>query len=343
MTEFREICQTGVDRYAPKERQNYKADFSLNENPLGCSEEVMSEIKSLDKQAITNYQPIKRELLEKIADYEGVEPENLVISAGSDKCLQTLALAMFKKESTISYPVPSFPRYRFYVKLMSSNFDEIEYPLFGGRNIENILKEAKDSDFLIIDTPSNPAGYKLSDNELNTVSEEFEGKLILDMALEDNGAEIGPVIENGHFIVKSFSKFMGLAGLRLGYIITSKKNAEKLRSIVSPFEINSVAQIAGKKILEDSSHLEKSREFIQKERDRIKTELDDLGIEFTDSKSTNIVLRLSKSNQEKLSNAGINFTAGEKYRGLPDDVIRIGIRTEEENSLLLKHLDRILS
>jgi len=342
MTDFRNICKTNVERYAPEERQSYRADFSLNENPLGCSENVLESIKSIDESQINQYQPINQSLIQKIADYEGVESENVIISAGSDKCLQTIALALFKKDQKLAFPTPSFPRYRFYAKLMDSNYKEIEYDLFEGRGKDDILEKASDSDHLIIDNPSNPTGHRFSSEEIKRFSSSYEGNLILDMALEDNSLDIQPIIEDDNFVVKSFSKFMGIAGLRLGYIISSEENIDKLKPIVSPFEVNSVAQIAGEEVLEDIEHLKKSKKYIEEERKFLKDRMDKLDVEYTDSESTNMVLKLEKDKQEELRNRGINFTSGENYRGLPDNVVRMGIRSEDENRVLVEELKDVI-
>lgn len=341
MEGFRKICDEGVQSYAPEEREDYRADFSLNENPLGCSEKVLKALEDLKKEEIADYQPLRKPLVERIAEYEDVSEENIIVSAGSDKCLQTIASCIFKPEKKVAYPSPSFPRYSFYARFMDSEPLEIRYPLFNGRSAEGIVKEAEDADYLIIDSPSNPSGYCFSDEELEFIADSFEGHLIIDGALDNGSIDAERFLRDDVFLVKSFSKYFGMSGLRIGYIVTEERNASLIDSVISPFEVGIAAQKAAEVALEDKDHLKKSSDYIEKERIRLKKGLEQLGIRYTDSESTNMVAELDTQIQEQLEEAGINFTKGEDYRGLPDNTVRLGVRTEEENKILLSELEDI--
>lgn len=340
MKDFNDICKDDIIDYAPEKRHDYRADFSLNENPLGCSTQVLDSLRDIETDKLTRYQPIKTDLVEKIAEFENVGKDQIVISAGSDKCLQSVGMALFSEGDTVGFPSPSFPRYEFYGKLMGAKSKGLSYPVFEGRDSQQILSRAEELDFLIIDNPGNPTGHRFSEEELIEIRDEFDSHLILDCAL--SGDSINSELLNEQvFVVKSFSKYFGLPGLRLGYIVSDKQNASKLKSVISPFEITSFAQEAAIAALDDIDHIEKSRKYIKKQRNELKTGLEELNIAYTDSESTNMVIELSEEKQDLLKEKGINFTPGKKFKGLPEDTIRIGIRKKEENELLLKILNQI--
>lgn len=338
---YRQICYEDVDGYAPDERKEFRADFSLNENPLGCSQKVLEAIRSIDESKITEYQPVDNQLIREIAEFEGVEPENILVSAGSDKCLQLISTALFSGQAEIAYPVPSFPRYEFYIKRMNCKKKPLDFPVFGSRSIERFRELSKDSDVLILDTPSNPTGLKFSQVELENLVSKEEKPVILDMALSDGAYNTGRLIAENSFVIKSFSKYFGLPGLRIGYIVSAEENIRKLKSLASPFEIGAVAQRGAKAALENRNHLQVSREHISSERKKIKSELDQLSVEYSNSESTNMVLRLPVEVQEGLVREGINLTRGDDFKGLSSDKVRIGIRTEEENQLLLNRIEEL--
>jgi histidinol-phosphate/aromatic aminotransferase/cobyric acid decarboxylase-like protein len=217
----------------------------------------------------------------------------------------------------------------------------IGFPIFGSRSIEKFLKSSNDSDILILDSPSNPTGLRFSQTELEKLVSEKEKPVILDMALSEGAYNTSRLITDNSFIVKSFSKYFGLPGMRIGYVISAEENIQKLKSLVSPFEIDAVAQKAAKAALEDRNHILKSREHISSERKRIKSKLNQLSIEHSNSQSTNMVLKLPVETQEQLTKEGINITEGRDYKGLPSDTFRIGIRTEKKNQLLLHKIEEL--
>ena len=338
---FRQICYEDISDYAPDERKDFQADFSLNENPLGCSKKVLESIRNIDESEITEYQPIDKKLVDKIAEFEGVNPENILVSAGSDKCIQLTSTALLRKGQKIAYPKPSFPRYEFYIRRMECKKHPITLPIFGSRNIKRFQK-LPDSDLLILDNPSNPMGLKFSQKELENLVTRNNKPVILDMALTDGAYQVSNLLTENTFIVKSFSKYLGLPGLRIGYIISTEENIRKLKSLTSPFEVTSIAQLAAKKALEDRKHLRETRKHVSRQRRKIKSGLDKLSIQYSDSKSTNMVIELPLDMQEKLIQEGINLTKGIKFKGLPQNTARIGIRTQKENDLLLQKIEELV-
>ncbi|PSG99249.1 MAG: hypothetical protein BRC29_03935 [Nanohaloarchaea archaeon SW_7_43_1] len=339
---YRQVCHESIEGHAPDERKEFQADFSLNENPLGCSQKVLDAIRNIERSKIIEYQPVDERLIQKIAEFECVRPDNILVSAGSDTCLQLISTALFNNQARIAYPKPSFPRYEFYIKRMNCRKKPVEFPVFESRNIERFHKSGQDSDAIILDNPSNPTGLRFSQAELEKLVSEKEKPVILDMALSGGTYDIPSLIKKNSFVIKSFSKYFGLPGMRIGYIISAEENIQKLKSLTSPFEIDYVAQKAAKAALEDREHILKSREHVSSEREKIKSELSQLSIKHSDSESTNMVVKLPVEIQEKLIEEGINLTKGKDYKGLPFIKVRIGIRTEEENDLLLNIIREVI-
>ena len=147
------------------------------------------------------------------------------------------------------------------------------------------------------------------------------------------------------FILRSFTKSFGLAGLRIGYGLGSKKIIEILQRVKIPWNVNYIAQMAASAALCYSDFLEKSQLNIKKEYSFLINALSKINWLSYFPSSTNFILIKTKINskklQKKLLKKNILVRDCSTFCGLDENYIRIAVKNRIQNKLLLEALGEI--
>ena len=149
-------------------------------------------------------------------------------------------------------------------------------------------------------------------------------------------------------IIRSMTKFYGLPGLRMGYLLTSEPLAARLRHFLPPWSINTYAQVAGPYCFEQREYREKTLEFIGRERARVEECLQSLeGCRVFPGRANYLLMRLGKHlppagklRQDLLTSDRILVRDCQSFEGLDDHYVRFAIRLPEQNQRLLEALAR---
>ena len=147
------------------------------------------------------------------------------------------------------------------------------------------------------------------------------------------------------FILRSFTKSFGLAGLRIGYGLGSKKIIEVLQRVKIPWNVNYIAQMAASAALCYSDFLEKSQQNIKKEYSFLINALSKIDWLSYYPSSTNFILIKTKINskklQEKLLKKNILVRDCSTFCGLNENYVRIAVKNRTQNKLLVDALGEI--
>ncbi|MEM2703029.1 MAG: histidinol-phosphate transaminase, partial [Candidatus Bathyarchaeia archaeon] len=151
------------------------------------------------------------------------------------------------------------------------------------------------------------------------------------------------------FVVRSFSKFFGMPGIRIGYGIGHKKIVESLEAIRQPWCVNSLALIAAREALRDKEYIRKTKEYIRRERGQLSKLLKETGMFYVFPSETNFLLvKILKKEitarklKEKLAEKGILIRDCSDFPGLDKSYFRITVRKAEENLTFIDTLKGIL-
>lgn len=330
-------------------------DFSANINPWGDLLGVVDAIKE-NIESIFHYpDPDCRELTFKLSKLLKVEQERIIVGNGSTEIIYLIMMATHPKLVVI--PVPTFTEYERALKLTGGRAKLL--PLKEEQNFtlnpDELIKKAKKAQMIIICNPNNPTGKLLSRDNMQKIVDKAkeEGKLVvvdesfIDFQPQDS--LIDSVKKNQNlFILRSFTKFFSIAGLRLGYGVGSKKIIAKIKSLKQPWTVNALAQVAGIQILENMEKAKELKEQIEKERDFLYKTLSSVdGIEPYPSATNFILVKIKapfSSSQlcEELAKKGILVRDCSNFSGLSDKFIRIAVRKREENKKLIHNLKKIL-
>ncbi len=241
-----------------------------NENPYGPSPRVAASLAAFD--AYHRYpDPQQRRLREAISGYAGVPPEHIVAGAGSDELIDLLLRAVIAPGDGVIDCPPTFGMYGFLTRVAAGRV--IEAPRRDGfaLDLETVRGATSDAKILFVSSPNNPTGNPLSHDELEALLATALLVIVDEAYVEFSGNSAAPLVpERENLVVlRTFSKWAGLAGLRAGYGIMPATLAEVLMQIKQPYTPNIAAEVAVLASLEDRQSLMKNVRAMTDERERM--------------------------------------------------------------------------
>jgi threonine-phosphate decarboxylase len=286
-----------------------------------------------------------------------IHPDNLLFGNGSIELIYLLLFAL--KAKRVGIPIPSFSEYEYASKNIGAECLFIKTKDDLKIKVDNLIEYLPKIDILFLANPNNPTGQIFSKKELLYLLSEvrrFKVLLIMDEVfidfIKDNSSVslIKNAIHSEWLIVlRSLTKFFAIAGLRLGYIVAYKGLIKKINQFQYPWAVNTLAQLAAKTLIKDTGYINKSRQFVLKEKDFLFNKLVKINCLSVYPPSANFILckiERGKYNARKLAKVlamqGILIRDCSNFRGLNDRYFRVAVRTRRENLKLISTLKEIL-
>ena len=248
----------------------YRIRLDANESFFNLPEEVKDEIKDIiDKMDFNRYpDPMAKKLTKAFADYYGLDPENITVTNGSDEMLYLLASAMLDKESRVVVVNPDFSMYSFYSFLSENAIFSYQKNDKLNIDVDELISFAKENnaDMLIFSNPCNPTGQGITAADAKKLVCSLDNCLVvLDEAYMDFWNE--PVLKEAYkydnlIVLKTASKAVGAAGIRLGFAVANPTITKALRAVKSPYNVNSLSQARGECIYLHKELLDSRRDEI---------------------------------------------------------------------------------
>ncbi len=328
-------------------------DFSANISPLGLPESVKkAAIEALD-QADRYPDPQCRKLREKIAGHLDILPEQILCGNGAADLIDRLVQTIKPKKALLT--APTFGEYR--VALERCDTEISEYMLQEKNDFrldEGILDAIKDdTDIIFICEPNNPTGVTAGKDLLKKIHEKClkTGTLLcLDECFNDFLDEpekhtLLSEIEKGHLIIlRAFTKFYAMAGLRLGFCISGeRKLLEEMSMAGQPWSVSHIAQEAGCAALDEKKYGEKLSRLIRRERSLLREGLETMGCRVVCGEANYLLFfHEDKDLCEKLRKKGILLRSCANYNGLGKGWYRAAVKNKEDNEKFLQVMRGIL-
>ncbi|MFQ5586777.1 MAG: pyridoxal phosphate-dependent aminotransferase, partial [Thermodesulfobacteriota bacterium] len=198
---------------------------------------------------------------------------------------------------------------------------------------------------IFIANPNNPTGTMVTGGELDSFIDDLPERIVvvIDEAYREYVTDEGYPDALGYVggnklvvVLRTFSKIYGLAGLRVGYGVADREVVSYMERVRQPFNVNSLAQIAAMAALDDSSHIERSRENNRRGMSYLFGEIGAMGIEYVPSQANFFLIKVGRGREvyEALLRKGIIVRPMESY-GLPD-YIRVTVGLPKENRRFLE-------
>lgn len=252
--------------------------LNAGENPYGFSPKVN---KALGNFKYYNYYPDPeyKSLRQALANYAGVTMQEVMVGAGSDELLDLfLRLILNEGDKVINCP-PTFGMYTALIELNKGVVVSVPRKSDFSLDIKGVKSKIDEKvKLIIICNPNNPTGTESLEKEIVELLE--TGKLVLvdEAYFEFYGKTVIPLLKKYQnlIITRTLSKWAGIAGLRLGFSISSPFLVNELLKIKPPYNVNLASEIAAKAALEDLDKTKFILEKIINERERVYKQLKEI-------------------------------------------------------------------
>ena len=335
---------SAIGGYQKPELSSDVVKLDSNENYV-ISKQFQNEIlSSAKKNSDVRAYPLGdvERLIDKLSKFLKVPPSMIGVGNGSDQILDLILSNFASKQTKVLTSNPTFGFFEERCKLYSIPLIAIPFSNKMKLDIKEFLKQSKNADILYLDSPNNPTGFQFSKTELQKLVASFEGMVIIDEAYGEFGgfslASMAKTHEN-LIVVQTLSKSFGLAGLRLGYFVASKKFTDVFMNVLQyPYPLSTITIESGISALEKSNLMKNAVNDIKFERKRIVDTLRKYdAFEIFDSKA-NFVLFDAKGSYKRIYSAlaeqGIMIRKLGKI-GSHDGCLRVTVGTKEMNSKFL--------
>lgn len=274
---FADTLQQAGSRIAPTQQT---VKFHLDKNEQSADVDAAFKHRVLERLMNTDWNRYpsadQRDIEVKVAEYCGLLPENIVLSAGSASIITTLLNHFALNNKHIVIAQPSYSLFDYHCKTNNIGYEpwmlnaDLEYDL-------QTLPKLGANSVLLITSPNNPAGCSLGLESLEAIlSEHSESLVILDGVYTEFGeADPTPLVKKypNLIVLRSFSKAFPIAGLRLGYLCAAPKTAAIVKKLILQFSINHFSLVFAREMLNDQSFMEGARKKVRAivaERERMR-------------------------------------------------------------------------
>jgi histidinol-phosphate aminotransferase len=331
---------------------NEVISLDKNELPYEIDEHAKEIIiEKLKKTSWNRYPSAYYPILErKIAHYSGVNRENIVIGTGAAPLIEMLFNLFSRKNLIIAHP--SFSLFEFLCKAYGINYQTWKLDQSLQYN-HAFFPELNTGSVIVLASPNNPTGTVIKAELLSSLLNLYPDSLfIVDEVYSEfcNKTLEGLINEYSNLIlVRSFSKALGLAGARIGYLVSSEPITKQLKKIVLPFVLNHFSEIVLETILSTENILQDIKSKINRvveDRDYMVNRINEKGIQSGivsyQSEANFILVKFTdeqyyKKSCEALEKENINILRLSHISALKQ-TMRISIGTPEENEKVLKCL-----
>ena len=328
-------------------------DFSSNCNPFGPPQSVQDAICRAAGQ-IGHYPDVQCSLLrDALSAKLHVPGAWIFFGNGAAEVIFAAVTALKPKKALL--PAPTFAEYAQALETVGCEIQYVQTAEADGFALPMDFAEqiTEDIDMVFLCNPNNPTGNLLSREETERVIRRA-GALGCTVVLDecfldfvenpDEFSMLGELAAYPHVILlKAFTKLYAMAGVRLGYGISSNPAIiEKLERSVQPWNVSSLAQAAGLAALAEDAYVRESLTTLRAERAYLLQALEKLGCRTYASQANYIFVRGETTLGEKLRAAGFLVRDCSNYAGLGKGYYRVAVRLHEDNVKLVQALTHIL-
>jgi len=322
--------------------------LNTNENPYGPSPEVIRAIEAELGDGLRLYpDPSSSRLRQTVADYYGLQAEQVFVGNGSDEVLAHLFNALFQHQASILFPDITYSFYPVYCALYG-----IEYrcvPLADDFSLQ-VKDYVQANGGIIFPNPNAPTGCLLPLADIEwLLQHNADSVVVVDEAYIDFGGESAVTLIDRYpnlLVTQTLSKSRSLAGLRVGLAFGHVDLIEGLIRVKDSFNsypMDRLAAAGAVAAFEDKDYFEASRDKVIASREQLSRELSQLGFDMPPSAANFVFARHSQHGAAQLATALRQHGVIVRHFHQPriDQYLRITIGTPEQNKALLTALQQI--
>ncbi len=320
--------------------------LNANENPYGPLDEVSAALSGLPLHLYPD--PNQRKLRAALSEYTGQPTERIMAGAGGDEIIDLLMRLFIAPGQKVLDCEPTFGMYSFSARLAEAEIVSVPRNSSWDVDIPAMLNAIDDSARIVfLASPNNPTGNLLAEQDARALLDTGVIVCIDETYYEFANRTLCPLLDEYEnlVILRSFSKWAGIAGLRVGYAIASGELIGHLMDIKQPYNINVAGEAAVLAALEHRDELLERAATLIEQRKRLEAVMDELeGVSYYPSEGNFLLCRFERRTAEEayvgLAKRGIFV------RRFPQTVLETSLRisagTPEQTDLLIDALRSVV-
>ena len=274
-----------------------------NENPFGPSPKVVEALGKF--QHYNHYpDPAQRRLREALSEYLEVDPERIVCGNGSDELIDMLLRMFVGPGDNVLLPTPTFGMYAFNTEVVGGEPVSVPRDEDFEIDLESVrLAVTPHTKAVFLASPNNPTGNVATEAQIRGLLETGALVVVDETYYEFCGESVLSLLDEypNLVVLRTFSKWAGLAGLRIGLGIMEPGVSQTMMSMKPPYNVNLAAEVALLASLDDRPTLMSRVQAIVKERDRMMGLLQDIpGLHPWPSRANFILCRLPEGRGQEI-------------------------------------------
>lgn len=250
--------------------------INRNENDWGCSPAVLTALTALEPEDICRY-PDEMPLQRAFADQLNVPVERIRITAAGDEAIRMVIDGLTEPGDTVVIPTPEFPIFRWCAETRRRQVAAVPLDENFVYDLPAIISAGRRAALVVLMSPHNPAGTTLAREQLQEILTALgDTPVLLDEAYgEFAGMSFSAMTAEfaNLLVLKTFSKAYGLAGLRLGALISQPQLLERAAAVQMPYAVGTPAIRAGLAALKDPTFVRMVCDGVTRNRERLREAL----------------------------------------------------------------------
>ena len=332
----------------------HRASLKLNQNenpwdaPAHIKQEVLRRFAERKWSQYPDFVPAS--LNEHLAAFANWRADGIIAGNGSNELIQALLMVTMERGKKLLLSVPTFLLYAQVATVLGGEVETIFLTpdlQYDSEALSRFIEE-KQPDVTIICSPNNPTGCVLADDALRGLLKTSRGLVVIDEAYHEfAGHSVVPLLtEHENLIVlRTFSKAMAVAALRIGYLLASPDLVREIGKAVLPYNVNVFSQIAAEVAVENyETELRPLVRLIVSERERLFAELSQIdGLTPVASRANFILVKSDTDPKRIFTDLLARDVLIRDVSGYPmlREYFRFSVGTPAENDLLLKSIREI--
>jgi histidinol-phosphate aminotransferase len=334
--------------------RTYDAEIKLNqnENPYDFPDDLKAEtfrrFMALKWSRYPEFVPDS--LRARLAEYAGWQKDGILVGNGSNELLLASLIVLVKDRTPVVMPSPTFQLYGLVSQILGARIAPVPLKPDMTYDVDGLLTRADEisAKVLILCSPNNPTGSEVALEDLHRILKTFGGQVILDEAYYEFCGRTGMqfLAEFPRLIItRTFSKAMGMAGLRLGYLMAHPDLVAQIAKAKMPYNVNQFSLTAAQVALDYRERFRPAIESILAERERLQQLLSEIpSIRLYPTGANFFLFQLAVPPRpvfEELYQQGILIRDVSAYPML-SDCLRVTVGTPPENDRFVAALRNIL-
>lgn len=337
-----------------------KLDAMENPNPWP-GELTEAWLKAISQVEVNRYpDPAASDVVKGLRDLlklDALEAEtgkslDLLMGNGSDEIIQIIAMSMASQDRCIMAPEPSFVMYNMIARFVNMPYQGVELNSDFSLNCDRFLEaiEQHNPAVIFLAVPNNPTGNLFALDDVERVIRATNGLVVLDeayMAFTDSDLLSLAAIYDNVVVMRTLSK-VGLAGLRLGFLIGQQAWLNEFDKVRLPYNINVLTQVSASFALQHYERLKAQSDALRVCREMLFAELEEIaGISPFPSHANFILVRLENASAKdvfaKMKEAGVLIKCLDGAHPLLANTLRLTVGVADQNQKMLDALRLALS